>query len=535
METLQPMKRFGITLLFCTLLTANSYSQNKVIESNTTTISISIPSQAIAINPMIYGQMLEDCNDKVIYGGVVSNEGKENMAVTELLRPLAIPVMRWPAGTAIYDYEWKKGIGPERKAEKEYIWGGMEYYTFGTDEFIGWCNRLEIEPYINLPMGNNNTYQHSLGNALDWIEYVNGASTTTYGALRAKYGHPEPYNVKFWCIGNENYLGNRFHKSESAQTYATNLAHWGKVIKSIYPDVSLLGVGRTSDWTKVILDHCHEWIDYITLHYYYTAQIDNKELLNPEKTLFTGALVEANIKDNIAVLKQANEKYGRESNPIHFSVDEWNNRHSVKKGEKFYFTRQDDRRQYDVVTVATMLNVFLRNSPHIAMGNYIFPVNGHGLVKSVGEDGAYRGATYYVFELYRKYLLGNLVNAEIIGPGYANARIGDFARLDGDVAAKTKDIRQDLCYVDAAAVVNQDGLCIAVVNRSHDKEQKVKLNLPDGYKISEIWSIESEDITAANTIDNTDVVKPQLLKTKKHSLTLSPCGLQIVRCTTVKK
>ena len=247
----------NLLIVVLSLFAVSLNAQNRVTEGNTTTITISIPAQPKAINPMIYGQMLEDCNDKVIYGGIVNNEGKENMAVTELLRPLSIPVMRWPAGTAIYDYEWRKGIGPERKAEKEYIWGGMEYYTFGTDEFIGWCTRLGIEPYINLPMGNNNTYQHSLGNALDWIEYVNGSAQTTDGALRAKYGHPEPYNVKLWCIGNENYLGNRFHKGESAEVYATNLAHWAKVIKSIYPDLSLLGVGYKSDWTKVIVDKCH--------------------------------------------------------------------------------------------------------------------------------------------------------------------------------------------------------------------------------------------------------------------------------------
>lgn len=85
--------------------------------------------------------------------------------------------------------------------------------------------------------------------------------------------------------------------------------------------------------------------------------------------------------------------------------------------------------------------------------------------------------------------------------------------------------------MDAAATVNDRGeLCIAVVNRSHDKAQKVELNLPEGYKVVEVLSIESEDITAANTIDNRETVMPKNLKLKKQNLTLSPCGLQIVRC-----
>ncbi len=518
--------------MLCSVVLNQTFAQNnKVTDGKTTKLTVTIPAEKSAIDPMIYGQMLEDCNDKVIYGGIVSNEGKENSAVTELLRPLNIPVMRWPAGTAIYNYEWRKGIGKERKAEKERIWGGMEYYTFGTDEFITWCERLNIAPYINIPMGNNNTYQHSLGNALDWIEYVNGDVTTTYGALRAKNGHAEPYGVKLWCIGNENYLGNRFHKSESATTYATNLAHWSKIIKSIYPDLNLLGVGHTPEWTKVVLDECHEWIDYVTLHYYVTARIDNKILLDPHKSLFTAALVEANLKQNIEVLKAANAKYGREANPIRFSVDEWNNRHLVKGEKSFYFTRKDDRRQYDVVVSATMLNVFLRNSPYVAMANYIFPVNGHGLVKTVGEDDAYRSTVYYVFELYRNMLTGSLLDVSVEGAGIALARLGEYARLEGDVVANTKTIEQDLCFVDAAATMDESGdICIALVNRSHDAEQKIKLDLPEGYSVAEVWSLESEDISAANIAENRDVVQPRLLKEKKSSLTLLPCGLKIVRC-----
>lgn len=501
--------------------------ESNVTKSEKTSVTITIPTQKIAIDPMIYGQMLEDCNDKVIYGGIVSNEGKENTAVTELLRPLNIPVMRWPAGTAIYDYEWWKGIGKERKAEREYIWGGWEYYTFGTDEFITWCERLDIEPYINIPMGNNTTYDHSLERALEWLEYVNGDATTPYGELRAENGHPEPYGVKLWCIGNENYLANRFHRSESADTYATNLAQWAKTIKELYPDLSLLGVGRTPEWTEVVLDKCNEYIDYVTLHYYVTALINNNVLQDPHRSLFTAALVEANLKQNIEVLKAANARYGREDNPIRFSVDEWNNRHSVNGT----FSRQDDRRQYDVITTSTMLNVFLRNSPYVGMANYIFPVNGHGLLKTAGSNDAYRSAVYYVFDLYRKYLVGDLLGVSVEGAGQALVRLGDYARLEGDVAADTPAIVQDLCFVDAAATMNNEGdICIALANRSHNAEQTIELNIPEGYSIAEVWSLESENIAAANTALNRNVVRPVLIEDGSTTLSLLPCGLKIVRC-----
>ena len=148
-------KRVGLLCLM-SLAVLGSAAQEPVftqkVEGTSTQILIDNLSSQARIDPMIYGQMLEDCNDNVVYGGVVSKEGVENAAVAKKLSALQIPVMRWPAGTAIYDYEWQKGVGPIRTAVKEKIWAGYEYYTFGTDEFISWCRKMNTEPYINIPL-----------------------------------------------------------------------------------------------------------------------------------------------------------------------------------------------------------------------------------------------------------------------------------------------------------------------------------------------------------------------------------------------
>jgi alpha-N-arabinofuranosidase len=119
-----------------------------------------------------------------------------------------------------------------------------------------------------------------------------------------------------------------------------------------------------------------------------------------------------------------------------------------------------------------MLNVFLRNAPYVGMANYIFPVNGHGLLKTVGENDAYRTAAYYVFELYRKYLVGNLMGVYVEGAGLPMVRLGDYVRqgnaawLDGDIDPSTYSIVQDICFVDATATMNDNGdICIALSNR----------------------------------------------------------------------
>lgn len=520
-----PILAIGLCLMIAPSISM-AQTQTVVNSSAKTTVVVSVDGEGDLIDPEIYGQMLEDCNDKVVYGGIVDIRGRENTAVTEQLKPLKIPVMRWPAGTMIYNYEWKKGIGPERHPEKEQIWGGFEYYTFGTDEFLQWCDRLDIVPYVNIPMGNNNTYEHSLGSAIDWVEYANGSSLTGMGAERARNGHEEPYNVKYWCLGNENYLGCKFHKAESSTEYSALLSRWSSTLKTLYPDISILGVGHFKDWNKEVLEKCGQYIDYLTLHYYYASTIDDGQMVNPEKGLFSGELVEANIKLMSPDLDAYNVANGRN---IRYSIDEWNNRHSVHTDNGNRFDRQDPRRVYDISATATMLNVFCRNCRHIGMANYIFPVNGHGLVRTTSL-GAFRSATYYVFELYRNYMHGRQAKCSVTGPGLTGVRLSDVSNLSGDVNASTLDETKDLCYVDAAAAYHEDELVVSLVSRSYDKALKVNVCIPEGFKVVKTITLGTGNVTDMNTEFSPDTVVPVVTETAKTNLCLEPCGMALVIC-----
>ncbi|MDO4556238.1 MAG: hypothetical protein Q4B70_14020, partial [Lachnospiraceae bacterium] len=118
-------KSLFLYLLFCIPLSV-IYAQKT--DKHPTAVSIVIPDNPVSIDPMIYGQMLEDCNDKIIYGGLINKNGTENSKVNELLKPLDMPVMRWPGGTYVHEYDWKKGIGPkeERPVVDEFAWKGIE-------------------------------------------------------------------------------------------------------------------------------------------------------------------------------------------------------------------------------------------------------------------------------------------------------------------------------------------------------------------------------------------------------------------------
>lgn len=527
-------KRVGLLYLM-SLAVLGSAAQEPVftpkVEGTSTQILIDNLSSQACIDPMIYGQMLEDCNDNVVYGGVVSKEGVENAAVAKKLSALQIPVMRWPAGTAIYDYEWQKGVGPIRTAVKEKIWGGYEYYTFGTDEFISWCRKMNTEPYINIPMGNNNTFSHSLKDALDWVKYVNDTADSPMGALRARNGHESPYGVKYWCLGNENYLGNVFHSSESAEAYAAMFKDYASAIKRLFPDVRLLGVGHTGSWNKTVVSGCGEYLDFMTLHFYLNAKVDGSVLTEPEKTLFAPEKVEANIRLYARDLEEYNKSMGRTRNPIRFSVDEWNCRHSVRKGNGYSFTRKDARRLYDAAAIASMLNVFIHTSPNVGMANYIFPVNGHGLLKTVGEQDAYETPAYYVFDLYRRFMKGCAVGGSVRGPGLKDVNLTGL-NLSGDADAALRNVTGDFCFVGCAAAVDGEGrLAVAMVNRSYDTPQRVALHVEgsvDEYEVVEAWSVSHTDVCAENTPENRHNVKASRITVVNNTIELNPCAVAVV-------
>ncbi|OJV38353.1 MAG: hypothetical protein BGO29_15425 [Bacteroidales bacterium 36-12] len=508
--------------------------------SKITKVSITIPQNKIAIDPMIYGQMLEDCNDKVIYGGIADMDGTERKHITEMLKPLNIPVVRWPAGTYIHEYHWENGIGPldQRPAVKCYCWGGVDNHRFGTDEFLSWCKNVRTTPYINLNMGNQPPYGGSLGEALNWIEYVNGSKKTTYGKKRAENGHTEPYNVKYWCIGNENYGPWGRHTRESATEYSQKLNQWANAIRAVHPDLQLLAVGYTYGWNDTILTENGHLIDYLTQHYYINSKIRNKKIENPQNTTFAPALVEAHLKTIIDIVQQHNTRLGRTDNPVKLSIDEWNNRHSVfdNDTQKYLMTRHDDRRMTDIAVVAGMLNIFIRNSPLIAMGNYIFPVNGHGLIKTVGDTDAYKTSIYYVFQLYRELMQGYKADLSISGPGMTTDQI-NFA-LEFGLNEDIKDLKIDtpfLNFIDGSAVITADGtLNVALINRSPEQIQKVRLNVSEGYSIVKQWILSSPNIDDANKQDFRTKIVPKIkeLKGKSSDVELLPCSLVILQFKT---
>ena len=184
------------------------------------------------------------------------------------LRSLAPTFIRWPGGSFASTYKWQDGIG--RFASRVYhpneIWGGYsDYYGFGTDEFLDLTRQLGADPLIVLAAPDD--HPASLEYAMDWVHYVNDPPTTTWGLMRARNGHPEPYHVRYFQIDNEP-MNNGF----TPERYAAIVNLYGSRLRQIVPDAVIVACGqkRSNDmaWSEKIIDLAGKNFDVLGVHNY---------------------------------------------------------------------------------------------------------------------------------------------------------------------------------------------------------------------------------------------------------------------------
>ncbi|MBQ9893554.1 MAG: carbohydrate binding domain-containing protein [Bacteroidales bacterium] len=202
-------------------------------------------------------------------------EGIFNPETVEYFRQYKVQGIRWPGGNFTSGYNWKDGIGERdlRPSRKNPAWGGINSNFCGTDEFMRFCALTGIEPIMGVGY---NTSVMPEGDVADWVEYCNGPASTTFGALRAANGHPEPYNIKYWGIGNEVY-GTYQLGHVSAASYAIGLSNMVDRMKAVDPGIVILASGQGvhnayrgayEGWTETVYSTAGSKIDLFDCHMY---------------------------------------------------------------------------------------------------------------------------------------------------------------------------------------------------------------------------------------------------------------------------
>ena len=219
-------------------------------------------------------------------------------ATIRYLKEQGISIARWPGGNFVSAYDWRDGIGDhdKRPPRREVAWNGTESNDMGIDDFMTFCHLIGAEPYIAVNSGLGD--DHS---AAEEVEYVNGSGTSRLGRLRAANGHPAPYGVRIWGVGNEMYgewqwghiaiiqypeKHNRIVKAmkkvdpsikviasgatpeEMSWTYIENRQLGSFPERERVDDMVPFAFGTKYDWTGALLAHSADFIDYLGEHFY---------------------------------------------------------------------------------------------------------------------------------------------------------------------------------------------------------------------------------------------------------------------------
>jgi len=213
--------------------------------------------------------------------------------VIAALKQLRSGVYRFPGGNFVSAYEWRNAIGDPDKRPSIYdpVWHAVQPNDVGTDEFLTLCHLLGVDPYITVNAGFGDAWS-----ARELVEYANGAITTPMGKWRAANGHPQPYHVKLWGIGNEPW-GDYQMGAMSIEQYELKHDMFAKAMRKVDPSITLIAGGAmpdvmtganqskriggkfvpdylsTADWSGHMLAHCLDNIDMLSEHFYSSSDL----------------------------------------------------------------------------------------------------------------------------------------------------------------------------------------------------------------------------------------------------------------------
>ncbi|MDG1049990.1 MAG: alpha-L-arabinofuranosidase C-terminal domain-containing protein [Planctomycetota bacterium] len=468
-------------------------------DSNQAAIVVDVDGPAARFDPMIFGGFIEHLG-KQIYGGFfapgspLADDDGFRLDVIEAVRELKVPVVRWPGGCFVDSYHWKKGVGEEREPYDDDRWGVREPNTFGTHEFIDLCRRLGAEPYI---------CQNSLAEIqemADWVGYCND----TEGALaelRSKNGHPEPFNVRFWSVGNE----------KVGRGYIDKVRDTAKAMKRVDPSIKVTCSGSHGPRAHIdpyLFQTAGEHLDLLSIHEYWVPNYQDHQTPDYLTCMMLSERPDAHLDAVVRSIEEA-EMRGR----ITIAFDEWNLRSWHHPGFSGHHPRAVDPEDPEVIMLlkarekslepslytmadalfcASFFNACLRNPEEVSMANIACLVNQTGPLY-VHPEGVVRRTHFHAMAMY----------ANLLGPQVARASVeSDRLTHDGSSVA----------VVDALATVDESGQTwsVAIMNRHPSEEVVCTLQLGDlpvhGTYQATILNGSSPD--AYNDIEHPDRVVP---------------------------
>lgn len=433
-----------------------------------------------------------------------------------LLKQLHAGMWRLPGGNFISDWSWHGSVGDidKRPPMFDYAWHAMQTNDVGLDEFMTLCKLIGVDPYITVNAGFGDAHS-----AAQEVQYLNGSVDTPMGAWRARNGHPEPYQVKYWDIGNEPYgswqLGhtdlkyfvikhNEFAKAMRAADPSIVLLASGAMpdemtvegqARLIHPSDPQTHFGDDSDWTGGLIKDCWGNFDGLTEHWYVRPGMrfdyEHAKTLGPDAPIEGGYVP----IQNETLLEWVRHPADR----VHKKAEEWveyEQRFPEMVKKKIFLSNDEYGYGFGGLkaTLATgmVLNEFFRHTDFLKMGAYTMAVS----TLSYDATGAVYNSRGLLYKMYRDHFgtIPVAVSGNSPQPAPKYPPYGDQPKTSSGSPTYPLDMV-------AALTADHKYLTLAVVNGT-DTVQKFDLKVA-GMKMarpSTRWLLAGSSLDAENRV-----------------------------------
>jgi alpha-N-arabinofuranosidase len=465
------------------------------------TLSIGKDFKVGKVDKRIYGSFVEQWG-RSVYGGIYepghpsANEKGFRQDVIDLVKELQVPIVRYPGGNFLSGYNWEDGIGPVESRPKrlDLAWASVESNEMGTNEFVDWADYAQTEVMMAVNLGTRGPDA-----ARTLVEYCNHPGGTYWSDLRRSHGYEKPHGIKTWCLGNEM-DGPWQICRKTAEEYGRTASETAKVMKWVDPAIELVACGSSNSgmptfaqWEATILEHTYEYVDYLSLHTYYSN--DQKGTAN---FLARSMDMDYFIKSVVSICDYIKAKT-RSKKTMNLSFDEWNVWYMTDITQEMRWKshlpiNENIYDLQDALVVGCMLITLLKHADRVKMACMAQLVNTIAPIMTVTGGGSWRNTIFYPYLHTSLYGRGEVLHSVVKSPLYDSA---DFC---------------DVPYLESVTVFDEEKqeLTIFAVNRDLEESMLVETDLRDfaGYQVIEHIVLESEDICAKNTLENPMNVVP---------------------------
>ncbi|MGI4731052.1 MAG: alpha-N-arabinofuranosidase [Janthinobacterium lividum] len=382
------------------------------------------------MNRQVFGQFAEHLGHG-IYGGIwvgktssIPNDGGYRRDVLDALRAIKVPVVRWPGGCFADEYHWRDGIGAraKRPVKINTNWGGVnEDNAFGTNEYMGFVERLGAEAYVSANVGSAPPSETA-----QWVEYMTSPGGSTLAKERAVNGHPAPFPVRYLGVGNELWGCGGNMRAEYAADLTNRYAAFAKSGSGKMLKIASGPNGDDYAWTDTMMRLAGKNIDGLSLHYYtrpHDAKWEDKgaALGFPEHDWATTMQHTLMMDDFVTRHSAIMDKYDP-AKKTWLVVDEWGTWYDPAPGSNPGFLVQQNSVR-DAVVAGLNLNIFAHHADRVKMAAIAQMVNVLQAMLLTDGNRMVKTPTYWVFDLYRPWMDATTLPVDLHSPWYHDEEV----------------------------------------------------------------------------------------------------------------